>query len=420
MPPVAAAQGRRTPPGRWCARLVAVLAVAAGCEQVEKIEDRFRDLTPHEAYLASLAAAGLAETALARDWTAAGSGALEDPLVVEAPFEERGHIAPEEPSAVAYRVHIPRGRKLTFRVSMEAPADTRLFIDLFRVPDNEADPLRPVFSSDSLARTFEHEDRWRAGDYILRIQPELLRGGSFHLSLGQEAVFAFPVEGHTPRSILSGFGAPRDGGRRVHHGVDIFARRGTPVLSASAGTAYRVGTAGLGGRVVWVRDGEGNRFYYAHLDRQYVREGARVEPGDTLGFVGNTGNARTTPPHLHFGIYRPRDQEPDCEGRRRSCPIDPAPLLVPPPSGATALTADLSILGEDVRVAGNGIRLRAGPGARAEVLAELVPDIPLRVLAASGDRFRVRLPDGSQGYVAARLTRLPSQPGTRAQVVDSP
>ncbi len=202
--------------------------------------------------------------------------------------------------------------------------------------------------------------------------------------------------------------------------MDIFARRGTPVLAASAGTAYRVGNAGLGGRVVWVRDEEGTRFYYAHLDSQYVREGARVEPGDTLGFVGNTGNARTTPPHLHFGIYRPRDLEPNCGSRRRSCPIDPAPLLTRPTSLPTELTADLSILGEHVSVASNGVRLRAGPGARDEVLAELAPGIPLRVLAASGDRFRVRLPDGGQGYVAARLTRFPFQPPTRTQVVDQP
>ncbi len=408
---------RRWPRGarrQFVRLLLPVCALAAGCEQIEKIEDSLRDLTPHEAYLESLVAAGLDETALVRDWAAAGLGALENPLALEVPFEERGHITPEDPLAVAYRVHIPRGRNLAFRVSLDAEADTRLFIDLFRVPENESDPLRPVFSSDSLAHTFEHEDPWRAGDYILRIQPELLRGGSYRVTVGQEAAFAFPVEGHSPRSILSGFGAPRDGGRRVHHGVDIFARRGTPVLSASDGRTERVRTTRLGGKVVWVVASDNTRFYYAHLDSQHVGSGEWVAKGDTVGFVGNTGNARTTPPHLHFGIYRPREGQDGSNWRRRS-PIDPAPLLVPPPTRRPELTADLSLLGEEVRVVDDGIRLRVGPGARAPILAELAADTPLQVLAATADRFRVRLPDGAEGYVAARLIRPDTLATTRTQ-----
>jgi murein DD-endopeptidase MepM/ murein hydrolase activator NlpD len=86
--------------------------------------------------------------------------------------------------------------------------------------------------------------------------------------------------------------------------VDIFARRGTPVLAAGSGIVTRVGTNGLGGKVVWIaRPTRGEAHYYAHLDRQLVTVGTRVQEGDVIGFVGNTGNARFTPPHLHFGIY---------------------------------------------------------------------------------------------------------------------
>jgi len=216
---------------------LATLVTLVACEQVEIVQDHFRDLTPYEAYHASLVAAGLAETALARDWSSAGQAALQNPIPVEAPFDEQGYITPEQPAAVAYLVHIPRGRKLTFEVSMESGHDTRLFIDLYRLASNDNTPPRPVFSSDSLSRTFTHEDAWRAGNYVLRVQPELLRGGRYRISLGQETVFAFPVEGHGTRSILSFFGAPRDGGRRRHHGVDIFAKRGTPVLAATAASS---------------------------------------------------------------------------------------------------------------------------------------------------------------------------------------
>ena len=369
------------------------LAVLAACEQKERLQDRFRDLTPYEAYQENLATAGLHETALALDWAAAGREALEDPVAVDLPFEEEAYITAEDPLAVGYRVHIPRGRKLTFAVSLDSDEGTRLFVDLFRVPNDEEDPLRPVFSADSLIGIFEHEDPWRAGDYILRIQPELLRGGTYRVILTQEAQFAFPVEGRSMGSIQSFFGAPRDAGRRVHHGVDVFAPRGTPVLAAAAGTTYRVSDTNIGGKVVWIRDDErGARFYYAHLDSQYVGNGVEVEVGDTIGFVGNTGNARTTPPHLHFGVYR-----------RRQGPFDPYPFLATPPGTLPEMTADLAMLGSEVQPGNDGIRLRASPAMRGEVLMELDSGASLRVLGASGDWFRVRLPDGGYGYVAARL-----------------
>ncbi|MYG80694.1 MAG: M23 family metallopeptidase [Gemmatimonadetes bacterium] len=373
--------------------LLLALGALAACEQAEILEDRFRDLTPYEAYQENLAVAGLHETALALDWAAAGREALEDPIEVGLPFEEEAYITADDPLAVGYRVHVPRGRKLTFAVAIDSDEGTRLFIDLFRVPNDEEDPLRPVFSADSVAGIYEHEDPWRAGDYILRVQPELLRGGTYRIILTQEAQYAFPVEGHKIGAIQSFFGAPRDGGRRVHHGVDVFARRGTPVLAATAGTTYRVSDTNIGGKVVWVRDDErGARFYYAHLDSQYVGNGVQVEVGDTIGFVGNTGNARTTPPHLHFGVYR-----------RRQGPFDPLPFLIQPGGTLAEMTADLSMLGSEVQPGNDGIRLRASPAMRGEVLMELDSGASLRVLGASGDWFRVRLPDGGYGYVAARL-----------------
>lgn len=112
-----------------------------------------------------------------------------------------------------------------------------------------------------------------------------------------------PVAGVSPRALADTWHGARSGGRK-HEGIDIFARRGTPVRSATEGIVTQVGNNKLGGKVVWVM-GPGRQYhYYAHLDAfGAVAEGMRIAPGHVLGFVGTTGNAAGTPPHLHYGIY---------------------------------------------------------------------------------------------------------------------
>ena len=386
-------------PGLRALVVWAAAGAALGCEQVEVVQDRFRDLTPYEAYRESLAQAGLLETALGRDWIRAGDAAVEQAVPVSMPFQEEGYIDAEAPAAMAYKISVPRGRRLTAEVLLDSEDSTRVFVDLFRVPSGEDDPPRPIISTDSVPGTFVHEP-WREGDFILRLQPELLRGGQYRVVLKLEAQLAFPVSGRSMRAIQSMFGAERDGGARSHDGVDIFAPRGTPVLAAAPGQAYRIGVTNLGGKVVWVRDPVRNaRLYYAHLDSQHVRNGDRIEIGDTLGFVGNTGNARTTPPHLHFGLYR--------SGQGA---IDPIPFLDPPTGTLPELVADLEQLGDWVRLQSDGTRLRAAPDERAPILRELEQFAAVRVLGGSGEYFRVRLPDGGSGYVDALLTEPVDEP----------
>lgn len=112
-----------------------------------------------------------------------------------------------------------------------------------------------------------------------------------------------PVSGVRRKALRDTWGAARSGGRS-HEGIDIFARRGTPVVAATEGIVMRVGSNRLGGQVVWVLGPGGQRHYYAHLEHfSDVRPGMRVEAGRTLGYVGTTGNAKGTPPHLHYSIY---------------------------------------------------------------------------------------------------------------------
>jgi peptidoglycan LD-endopeptidase LytH len=112
-----------------------------------------------------------------------------------------------------------------------------------------------------------------------------------------------PVDGVRPRQIADTWGGPRSGGRQ-HQGVDIFAPRGTPVRSTTRGLVLRVGLLRLGGRTVTVLGPGLHVHYYAHLDRYGLfAAGDVVEPGDVIGYVGDTGNAKGTPFHLHYGVY---------------------------------------------------------------------------------------------------------------------
>jgi hypothetical protein len=114
--------------------------------------------------------------------------------------------------------------------------------------------------------------------------------------------YVFPVFGDA--SFGDTFGAAR-ADVSYHHGDDIFARRGTPVLAVADGTVFSVGFIPIGGNRLWLRDGHGNQFYYAHLAAYAPLgvNGARVHAGDVLGFVGDTGDARGTPFHLHFEVH---------------------------------------------------------------------------------------------------------------------
>jgi murein DD-endopeptidase MepM/ murein hydrolase activator NlpD len=116
--------------------------------------------------------------------------------------------------------------------------------------------------------------------------------------------YVFPVYG--PSSFGDTFGAPRgDVSGGWHHGDDIFAPLGAPILAVATGTVFSVGWNEIGGNRLWLRDGAGNEFYYAHLSAYtpLAVNGNRVNAGDVLGFVGNTGDAQGTPFHLHFEVH---------------------------------------------------------------------------------------------------------------------
>jgi hypothetical protein len=150
---------------------------------------------------------------------------------------------------------------------------------------------------------------------------------------------------------------------------------------------------------VWLRDNQRQQtLYYAHLDRHAVSAGEAVQTGDTLGYVGNTGNARSTRPHLHFGIYR-----------RGDGPIDPYPfvrLVTAEPSAIAADTSKLGLLG----TLGQKAALLITPSATGDTVRRLDRNVTLQIVGAAGRWYRVQLDDGVAGYVAARSVGQPRRP----------
>jgi murein DD-endopeptidase MepM/ murein hydrolase activator NlpD len=138
---------------------------------------------------------------------------------------------------------------------------------------------------------------------------------------------AMPLAEVSKQQIANTWHASR-GGDRLHEGQDIFAPRGTPVLSATEGYIVNIGENNLGGQTVSVIGAGGRTYYYAHLDSYapHIAEGDYVTKQTLLGYVGTTGNAAGTPPHLHFGVYAPGGA------------MNPLPLLNDRPSPAK--TAD--------------------------------------------------------------------------------
>ncbi|MEO6407040.1 MAG: M23 family metallopeptidase [Ferruginibacter sp.] len=139
----------------------------------------------------------------------------------------------------------------------------------------------------------------------------------------------FPVTGDQA-NIGSVWGDERDGGKRRHEGIDIFAAKGTYVVAISDGYIEVIGNDDIGGNNITLQpDDYSWNAYYAHLDKIYVNSGQRVKKGQLIGSVGNTGNAKTTPPHLHFGIYT-----------SSNVAFDPLPYIKTSPKITTPVQAD--------------------------------------------------------------------------------
>lgn len=275
--------------------------------------------SPREVFIWRLRLAGLADSPLGKKWIGAVKRAGKQPVRIDAQYRTDEVFADNQVEAHVYQVTLERGEKLKWQLSRLDAADSRFYASLEQ--RITGDPGWTTLTELDAGGAISHRTISQTGDYRMVLQPELFASAAYSLAIAKGGSLPFPVAGASQHDIGGRFGAPRDGGAREHHGVDIFAKKGTPVRAVINGHA-KTGTGGIGGNHVWLSGsilgiGEA-RYYYAHLDSFAIESGSRVKAGDILGYVGNTGNAKTTPPHLHFGIYA-------------GGPVDPAPFLKPEP-----------------------------------------------------------------------------------------
>ncbi len=270
-----------------------MLLLLHSCKSVFKV-------SPYKTYLNKLESTGLSKTKMGKAWVSNGEEAVRNPLKeVTIPFQESIFFRESSPDALGYIIHYSSARKVKFKVKTTAEEPFGVFIDILERKD-QLNNLVSIQSADTVLFYEDKQDK----TLILRLQPELLVSGRVDLEIIDEPKLGFPVKGASNSSIKSFWGVDRDGGVRRHEGIDIFAKRGTPVIAVEDGVISRVQETNLGGKVVWQRLGLfGQMIYYAHLDSQLVTAGQEVKKGETVGLLGNTGNAKATAPHLHFGIY---------------------------------------------------------------------------------------------------------------------
>lgn len=299
---------------------------------------------------------------------------------VRPPHVERARFGPVDPSGLGYRVALQTGD--TLRVTVEGGAAR-----LHAFPAGEAE------HAELAALAASHGDGTLElvaagpGDVVVLVHGEP-DGDVLTVRVDRSGTLLFPVTGKGLKDVISPFLDSRDGGRRAHHGVDIAAPRGNPVRAVADGTIERVETTPLGGLTVRLLEARtGHIHYYAHLSSAFVEAGERVAAGQTLGGVGNTGNARNSPPHLHYAVF---------DG---SAILDPVALLASVPLQFDDAQPS-PLLGTAGRTRVAGAALRAAPTSIGPARS-LDHHHPVQVLAETGRYLRVRDASGQEGYLAA-------------------
>jgi murein DD-endopeptidase MepM/ murein hydrolase activator NlpD len=347
-----------------------LMATATACKTTTAI---FGKKTPHEQYADNLNKAGLQQTAAGGKWFTVADKALNQPLNINLPYQETGYFDAASPAAAGYRFSANKGEKIAISVTKKPLVGFNLFMDLWQ-PNANGSP-KHIAAADSTLQLTEDVDE--NGTYILRLQPELLAGGEYTITIKTGPSLAFPIGPKDKPRIISTWGMDRDGGARRHEGIDIAAAKRTPLLACADGYINSTRENNLGGKVAFLRpDGKNYSLYYAHMDEVLVQQGQRVNVGDTIGLVGNTGNAARTAPHLHFGIYT------------NGGAINPLPFIDVNRPQPQPVTASLQPLNNYVR-AGKNATLVTSADKKATKLQALPDNTILKVIGASASYYKV-------------------------------
>ena len=364
----------------------------------------FKPASPHQSYRQKLINSGLDKTALGASWISKADSSLQHALNISIPYKETGYFAAERIPVSSYQFTASRGQKLRVSLNKKPKDQFTIYLDVWERPEDGPEDL--LASADTTGKPLELEIKSN-GTYLMRLQPELLQSGQYTIEITSGPSLDFPVKSSARPTVQSYFGDGRDANSRKHEGIDIFAPFRTPVVAVAEGIVQRVNENNLGGKVVWMRpSGKDYTLYYAHLDEQLAEEGQQVFPGDTLGLMGNTGNAKTTPPHLHFGIYT-------TDGA-----VDPFPFVNPVTRPAPPLAVALTLINATVRSIGKA-SLYSSPESGSAALTPLQPGTVMHVNAANSSWYSVQLPDGLTGFIQNKQVTGVAKPLSKFKVNDT-
>ncbi|PVW14230.1 M23 family metallopeptidase [Marixanthomonas spongiae] len=361
------------------------LLTLLGCKQIQKATDVVTQPTAREVYERGFDD----ENSQFTSWKTAYNRAFKDSLKIELPYTETGVFNSRNNPVYSYLVSVQEGEKLIVFTEMQNDS-LSVFIDLFQKKNDSVFQQKPRISNEPGTKSITYESG-KNETVKLILQPELAANSSFSMKIYTVPIYGFPVSGAGIKNIQSYWGATRAGGKRSHEGVDIFAKRGTPVVAVTDGRVSSTGNRGLGGKQVWLRDGLfGRSIYYAHLDSIATTTGKRVKSGDTLGFVGNTGNAKTTAPHLHFGIYK-----------GYSGAINPLPFIkkqkIP-----EVKNANKDSFGKITR---NNSELRIGSSTKFMQVASLQKNDSVMILGKNNSWYHIQKSDSLKGFIHQSLLK---------------
>ncbi len=343
-----------------------------GCEGIKKVSDRVFETSARKKYQSGFK--GNPQQLI--KWTANFENASRTKLLIKDSYSATARFDSLDLFALGYRIPVQRGDKLI--INAQSTNQSKIFVDISKNSAANDEMQSELLENGEFSTFIENSDT-----ITVVVQPEIGFVGDFHFQIFTQPSLSFPVAGKGNRDVQSFWGANRDGGARSHEGVDIFAKRGTPVVAATDGYISRTGNSGLGGKQVWLRSEQyGTSLYYAHLDSIIAKDGTRVKTGDTLGTVGSTGNAAGGAPHLHFGIYGmggASDPYPFIRTREK-----PAPKTFKFTTG---------------HMIKSGSNLRLGPGTDFPVAALVTGKTSAKVLSGNGEWFQVVAENGAQGFI---------------------
>lgn len=356
------------------------------------LKEFFMPSTPREFFFHHALKASTYQKLELQHWDSIYQQVFQDTLKIDLPHQETMRLdSLPKHSAQAWRFTLKSGRRIHIQANKKEGG--QLFGELFHVPNDSSSNLyqkKPLAVWEDSSYHIIYENKYTEREeliFAIQVAPDTTV--SFDISFVSEPLLTFPVAGAKVRDIGSVWGDIRDGGRRRHEGNDIFASKGTPLIAVADGTVTSLRDSKLGGKTIWLRDREGRslNYYYAHLDSQLVHLGQIVQRGDTIGTVGNTGNARYTPPHLHFGIYRRGAIDPFAFINSKDKSPRPSVLSIKSP-------------GIIKKVPSKGQHfLRFTPQRKVPEIRQLKAEENVILLGTTKRYYRVRTEKGEMGYV---------------------